>query len=201
MFIDKVYIISAFCFFTILLNGTFLQAETEEASAPVSTILHENISQDENISMFNTIAIDIIVPGGGHFYRESYITGGVFAVLKMGGAWLCYYYYREWDYSRSLYFSAKKANKSIDPHHELYFAEPNGSYKTVKEYKREYDAAAQRITFAALGNAIVYAASILINYHAVRSANEKNLPSFDAAFRISPETSEEILYFTCYHRI
>ena len=201
MFKKTANLITAICIFILFLNVSSVMAAASETAASSSPMILDESSQNEDISLFNTIAIDIVVPGGGHFYRGSYITGAVFALLKSGGAWLCYYYYREWEYSRSLYFSAKKANKSIDPDHELYFAGPNGSYKTVKEYRREYDAAAQRITFAVVGNAVIYAVSVLINYHAVNSANEKNMPSFDAAVGFSKETSEEIFYVTCKSRI
>ncbi|PKL39710.1 MAG: hypothetical protein CVV44_05675 [Spirochaetae bacterium HGW-Spirochaetae-1] len=130
------------------------------------------------ISMPLLLGLDLLVPGGGHFYRGSYIMGGTFLTLKVAGAWSIYYFYKDWQYIRSLYFSAKKANAEIDPDHELLFKDPRGGYKTVKEFKRDYDSAAQNMTFTVVANVVVYGVSLAINYMYGTEYNEDRTPLF-----------------------
>ena len=136
----------------------------------------------KGVSLFNAITLDIVIPGGGHFYTGNYYQGLTFAALKLIGAYSIYYYYQEWQYARSLYYSSRSANESIDPYHELEFHDPDGGYKTVEEYRREYDKAVQRITFAVIANAAVYIASIIFVYYDVKEINEGAVPTFDLQF-------------------
>jgi hypothetical protein len=135
--------------------------------------------QQEKISVVEAMAVDLAIPGGGALYYKNYYFGISFAALKIAGAYLIYYSYRDWEFRRSLYYSARAANRSLDPAHELLFKVPGGGYKTVKELEHDYDRAAQRITFAAVATAAVYAASLLVTYSKVEKINESAVPSFE----------------------
>lgn len=136
----------------------------------------------KRVSLCSAITLDIVVPGGGHFYTGNYYQGLTFAALKLLGAYSIYYFYQEWQYSRSLYYSSRSANENLDPDHELEFHDPDGGYKTVEEYRREYDKAVQRITFAVIANAAVYIASVIFVFYDVREINEGAVPTFDLQF-------------------
>jgi hypothetical protein len=133
----------------------------------------------EKISVAEAMAVDLAIPGGGALYYKDYYFGIGFAALKIAGAYLIYYSYRDWEFRRSLYYSARAANQSMDPNHELQFKVPGGGYKTVEELKHDYDRAAQRITFSAIATAAVYAASLLVTYSKVEKINESAVPSFE----------------------
>ncbi len=131
------------------------------------------------------LGLDLLVPGGGHFYRGSYWLGGGFVVLKAAGAYSIYHFYQKWDYRRSLYVAAKKANENLDPEHQLLFLTPDGNYRSVNDLKHSYDRAAQQITFAVVANVLLYSASLIINYvYYQRSAGDA-LPTFNVSFSAS----------------
>ncbi len=138
-------------------------------------------SRREGVSLPAALAVDFLVPGGGAFYHENYYAGGLFAAAKLGGAYSIWYFYREWEYRRSLYRSARSANREIDPDHELLFKVPGEGYKTVEEIHRDYDRAAQNITFAVFGTAAVFAVSLAYTWVQVEKINEKTIPTFDFA--------------------
>ena len=144
----------------------------------------ENIvpEKGERLSLFNAMALDVAVPGGGHFYTGNHYWGLTFVALKLLGAYSIYYFYHDWRYRRSLYYSAKRANENIDPYHELEFDDPEGGYKTVEEYRREYDKAAQQITFAVIANVAIYAASLVLVYFNIKEINERSIPSFEIQY-------------------
>ncbi|TAL39189.1 MAG: hypothetical protein EPN93_02290 [Spirochaetes bacterium] len=133
------------------------------------------------ISLPEALAVDFFVPGGGMFYHENYYAGALFAAAKLGGVWSIYYFYREWEYRQSLYRSARKANKALDPDHELRFRVPGEGYKTVEQMRHDYDRAAQNITFAAFGTAAAFAISFAYTWIQVEKINEKTIPTFDIA--------------------
>ncbi len=136
----------------------------------------------KSVSLFKAITLDIAIPGGGHFYTGNYYQGLTFTALKLIGAYSIYYFYQEWKYSRSLYYSSRMANENLDPYHELEFRDPDGGYKTVEEYRREYDKAVQRITFAVIANAAIYITSVIFVYYDVREINERAVPTFDLQY-------------------
>jgi hypothetical protein len=136
-------------------------------------------AKEEKVSMAKVLAIDLIVPGGGHYYLNNYYLGVTFGLLKFGCIYSVYYFYQDWKYRRSLYQSARKANESLDPAHELYFKDPDGGYTTAAGLKRGYDRAVQKVTFSAIATAVVYMTSLFINYVNVSKINEKGLPSFE----------------------
>lgn len=152
-----------------------------------SVTVQEPVKKSQ-ISMPLLLGLDLLVPGGGHFYRGSYIMGGTFLTLKVAGAWSIYYFYKDWQYVRSLYISAKKANAEIDPDHELLFEDPRGGFKTVREFKREYDSAAQNITFTVVATAVVYGVSLAINYIYGTEYNEDRTPLFSFYYSM-PQSS------------
>jgi hypothetical protein len=143
---------------------------------PVDNLLPQN---ENGPSMTAAVAMDLAVPGGGHFYLENYYTGAVFASLKVIGAFSVYYYYRDWKLRKSLYQAARRANELIDPTHDLEFHDPGGGYKTVAEFKRDYDRAAQHITLSFIGTAAVYIVSLVMTCNNIIKINEKTVPTFD----------------------
>ncbi len=136
----------------------------------------------ERVSLVSAITLDIVIPGGGHFYTGNYYQGLTFMALKLLGAYSIYYFYQDWRYSRSLYYASRRANESIDPYHELEFQDPDGGYKTVEEYRREYDKAVQRITFAVIATAAIYITSVIFVYFDVKEINERAVPTFDLQY-------------------
>ena len=136
----------------------------------------------EEISMPALLMLDLAVPGGGHFYLGNEYAGYSFLALKVLGAYSIYYCYRDWQYRRSLYRAARRANAQIDPDHALEFEDPNGGYNTVEEFRRDYDRAAQRITFSVLANVAVYAVSLMMTYQAVKKINTESLPTFELQY-------------------
>ena len=132
-----------------------------------------------SVSMTEALLLDTVVPGGGHFYTGNYNTGYVFIALKLFGGYLIYYTYRDWKYRGSLYRAAREANDNFDPDHELEFKDPGGGYSSVEEYRRDYDRAAQRISFSVIANVAVYAVSLMMTYQAVKKINTEALPTFE----------------------
>jgi len=154
-----------------------------------------NPSAGEEVSLFMALTLDVTVPGGGHFYTGDYYWGITFCALKLLGVYSVYYFYQEWQFRRSLYNSSKRANEEMDPSHDLEFEDPEGGHKTVEEFRREYDAAAQRITFAILATLAVYTTSAILVYFKVKRINEKVIPTFPLQVNstIIPDTREDIL--------
>ena len=161
--------------------------------------------QRERVSLLAALGIDLVIPGGGSLFYGNYYYGATFAVLKIAGAYSIYYYYREWEYYRSLYYASRKANKSLDPGHELHFKVPGGGYKSVTELRYEYDRAAHYITFAVLANAIVYGISLIVTYNGVQKINERALPTFELSLYcdrlIGTLAQENHITLQCTYRI
>ncbi len=154
--------------------------------------------QSEGVSMATALTLDFFVPGGGHFYTGNMYTGYFFAGAKLFAAYLIYYSYRDWMYRKSLLRAAKRANEEIDPDHELEFAHPEGGYHTVKEFQRDYDRAAQRITFSVLATATLYSVSLLMTYNAVHKINERSIPVFEIGYSraILQSGEEDVIMFS-----
>jgi len=163
---------------TVDVKGTDDYADGREAPR---TVYADNLPplMEEEIPLYRALAVDFFVPGGGALYHGNYYRGAAFGALKLAGAWAVYHYYRVWRYRRSLYHSARDANAALDPHHELSFRVPGEGYKTVGELRRDYDSAAQSITFAVIANVLVYGASLYTTYHLVERMNERSIPAFE----------------------
>ncbi len=159
-------------------------------SFPVDDLIPE---QRDSLSLPLLLGLDLLVPGGGHFYRGSYWVGGGFVLFKALGAWSIYHFYRKWDYNRSLYNAAKKANENIDPDHQLLFLTPGGDYRSVKDLKHSYDSAAQKITFAVVANVLLYSASLIINYAAYRRDSEESFPTFTISLATTVSESDMVI--------
>lgn len=155
----------------------------------------------EEVSLFMALTLDVTVPGGGHFYTGDYYWGITFCALKLLSVYSVYYFYNEWQFRRSLYNASKRADEEMDPSHELEFEDPDGGYKTVEEFRREYDAAAQRITFAIVATLAVYTTSAILVYFNVKRINEKKVPTFPLQVNRTfvPDIGEEI-FSLCYTR-
>ena len=159
--------------------------------------------EGERISYFTVFALDLAVPGGGHFYINNYYLGLSFAVLKLFGLYSIYYFYNDWEYKRSLYYAAKRADESVDPNHNLEFKDPDGGYKSVKEYRRDYDRAAQNITFAVLANVVLYVSSLTFLYFNVKELNERSYPLFEFQYNRAKfeDITDDIYSFSFVYRI
>lgn len=144
----------------------------------------------EQVSLTEALVLDLLVPGGGHFYIDNTGLGVTFASLKVIGLWSLYYCYSDWKYRRSLYYSARDANESIDPDHQLQFEDPDGGYKTVDDYEKDYDRAAQRITFSILANVLIYATSMIFTYYNVMRINENAVPTFEIQYSCANNVPE-----------
>lgn len=166
----------------LTLSGGNIQAESASGARSEEFLRDITPEQDTGISMTTALTLDLVVPGGGHFYVGNMYTGYFFAGAKLFAAYLIYFSYRDWIYRKSLYRAAKKANAEIDPNHELEFENPGGGYSTVDEFRRDYDRAAQRITFSVLGTAALYTASLLLTYHSVKKINERRIPTFEIGY-------------------
>lgn len=122
--------------------------------------------KQERIPVAPVIAADIIVPGGGHFYRDDYFYGGVFASLKIISYFSIYYYYKEWSDERSAYNKAKR--EAVDS-------------GTVS--RKNYEQATQHLLFSIAGNIIISGISIAVNIHELNKINKKAVPTFDYSLR------------------
>lgn len=154
-------------------------------------------SRRENVSMPAVLLLDLAVPGGGHFYLGNEYAGYSFLALKALGAYTVYYCYRDWQYRRSLYRAARRANEQMDPEHALEFEDPHGGYNTVEEFRRDYDRAAQRITFSVIANVAVYAVSLMITYQAVKKINTESLPTFELQYSCANLSPYDGMALTC----
>ncbi len=135
------------------------------------------VTTDQPVSVWKALAWDIL-PGGGHIYTGHYEYAGVFASLKISGIYAMYYYHNYWQYRGSLYRSAKKANQALDPEHDLLFKDPEGGYKTVKEFGYAYDRAAHYFTLSILANAAIYVTSWLFTWYHVQEINDNRQPTY-----------------------
>ncbi len=165
--------------------------QPQAVEKPAPSVMDRTPGNGRKVSMFNTLALDVLLPGGGFFYRHKWIWGAGFAAARIGAGFAAWYYVNEWSYNHSLYDAARRGNTTLDPTHELLFRLPDGSYKTVRQIKRDYDASAQNMTIAFVTNGAILAVSLLLNYQAVKEQNEDGAPSFQAAFAEAPATGEQ----------
>lgn len=136
----------------------------------------------EHISYLNYIVIDLVIPGGGHFFRNNRFLGFAFAVLKVVGAFSIYYYYMDVRDRRSLYYSSMRRYEVVNVEYSLDPQQQEEMYKTVQGYKRDYDRALQHVSFSVFGNIAIYLSSLLITYLNIKKMNENSLPTFELLF-------------------
>ena len=122
------------------------------------------IHRTAGISMTATLALDVALPGGGHFYRGDYLNGFIFFSLKAAGAYSVYYFTGRKETALSDYRSARRSG---------------GVEGSPEKERLRYDRAAQLVTFSFIGNLMIYFISASINYNRVMKMNENSYPSFD----------------------
>lgn len=152
-------------------------------------------------SMVKTLCLDLAVPGGGFFYRQEWLWGAGFAAARVAAGLTAWYCFHECNYYRSLYRSSSRANGIIDPGHELLFRMPDGTYRTVRQMKRDYDSAVQRVTITMAVNVAILAASLLLNYQHVSEINADNSPSFHTEYAKLPGTEGHSVRMTIIFRM
>ncbi|MDY6935499.1 MAG: hypothetical protein SVZ03_14895 [Spirochaetota bacterium] len=131
----------------------------------------------DRISHTKAFALDLLLPGGGHFYIRNYYMGAIFGIIKVLGGYYIYYGYRDWKDKRSEYNNSRRVyeySEFLKMNDYTYAA----SFEAEKN-KRDYDRAAQRITFIVLANTSVYISSLLLTYYNIRKINEKSIPTFE----------------------
>ncbi len=119
-------------------------------------------------SYIKVFALDLLVPGGGHFYQENYYTGAVFASLKVLGGCALYYYFHKINVKRDVYHDSQ--------------SDPASSEKDILGNKRDYEKAHQHVAFAVLGNAALYLTSLFVSYSSLKSVNENSIPTFELKY-------------------
>jgi hypothetical protein len=188
----------------LLLSVTSLLAEDRisDEKHPPETYRAEGLinltpQNSPEVNTAGVILFDLIVPGGGHFYRGDYFNGILFASLKVPAYYSLYYFYKEMEYRESLYLSAKSAANSLDPHKPIYFKDPDGGYKTAGEFKQSYERASQNLVFSAAANVLICAASIIVNINALDMLNESAIPSFYYSSGFADEQTDHKIIF-CY---
>lgn len=120
------------------------------------------------LSAFNAMGLDVLIPGGGHFYTNSYSRGMFFATIKIAGAYSMYYFYREWRYFQSQYQDSKR--------------DAGSDTNTVEESQWEYDRSVQKLTLAIIVNVAIYVVSCTVLYHSVKDYNQRTIPTFDVNY-------------------
>lgn len=122
-----------------------------------------------------------IAPGGGHFYIGDYWRGSFFAAGKLGGYGALYFCFDRFRDKRDLYRRADRirADQGVDDSVKIHG--PDGKYRSVKSYRRDYDRATQWLTFSVIGNVAIQTASMIIVYGRCQEINRNAIPSFDVA--------------------
>ena len=119
-------------------------------------------------SYLKVLSIDLLVPGGGHFYLGNYYSGAVFAGLKVISVFSFYYFYNDLEKKRDDYHSLQK--------------DPSAGYSQIEKYRLEYERAHQHVAFAVIGTAAAYISSLIFNYSDIKIINERAIPAFDFGF-------------------
>lgn len=119
-------------------------------------------------SYLKVLTIDMLVPGGGHFYLGNYYTGAAFAGLKIAGALSLYYFYNDLENKRDEYHSIQRDTAA--------------DADNIEGYRREYERAHQHFAFAIIGTAAAYISSLFFNYSDIKDINERAVPTFDLRF-------------------
>jgi hypothetical protein len=143
----------------ILFSG-FLYAA--EAPQPEPSVIEKIPRTKEKVSTSRAMILDI-APGVGHFYLGNYGNGVMFGLLKISTMAASWYYYSQWQDSKTKYHRA--------------------SADQMSKYKLRSDRAAQRMTFSVIGAGVIYAASWIKVYSDCQDRNADSFPVFDVGFR------------------
>mgnify|MGYP001553685678 CR=1 FL=1 len=153
-------------------------------------------------SYFKTLTLDLLIPGGGHYYRGDNYLGTTFLFLKLTGLTSIAYFYTDYKYTQSKYRAAKNANESLDEYHDLKFKDSKGRYKSVRDYKREYDRSSRNLSFAVSGTIIIYMTSLLLNYYYIHEQNSKSIPTFEFDYSYTPSlNNDHSMVITYTHKL
>ena len=126
-------------------------------------------------SYLKGLSIDLLVPGGGHFYLGNYYSGALFAGLKIIGVLSLYYYYNDLEKKRDNYNSIRQ--------------DPSAGTDKIEGDKLEYERAHQHVAFAVIGTAAAYLSSLIFNYTDLKIFNEKSIPAFDYKYSLDRGSS------------
>ncbi len=135
------------------------------AGTPAAEVDSRIPKMKQGQSYLKVMSIDLLVPGGGHFYLGNYYSGAAFAGLKLAGIFSLYYFYNELGEKRDGYHSAQ--------------ADPSAGDNQIERHKREYERAHQHTAFAVIGTAAVYISSLIFNYSDISLFNDRAIPAFD----------------------
>lgn len=126
-------------------------------------------------SCLKVLSIDLLIPGGGHFYLGNYYSGALFAGLKITGAFALYYFYNDLEKKRDEYHSIQD--------------DSSAGKNQIEGQRREYESAHENVMFAAIGTAAVYLSSLIFNYADLKIFNERSIPAFEYKYSLDPGTS------------
>ncbi|MDY6969309.1 MAG: hypothetical protein SVR08_11755 [Spirochaetota bacterium] len=174
--------------------------ENSEVDREISDLLPR---KRECVSMVNAIVIDLILPGGGHFYTGKYYYGTGFALLKVIGGCLLYHYYDQWKEKRSDYYSSKTGDKINGNNPRILQNNGSNGSELIQKEKLDYDRSAQNLTFTVIANAALYLSSLFLTYSSVKKINESSIPTFEFSYSSNRlyAKREEIVSFTFNFRI
>ncbi len=166
-----------------------LAADNKGPVKPGENLPVDNIMPRKNkqISIITALALDLSVPGGGHFYRGEYVTGALFAAIKSAGIFTTWYLY---DKKRS----AENDFKAEKRHGRLRASADGAGIR--------YDRASQYYTFSLISCFMAYFVSALVNYNGVIKIRENQYPTFEiTTFIKNPGRPENILSLGYEYRI
>jgi hypothetical protein len=144
-----------------------LKEKTPQASEPYSIPL--------------ALTLDLI-PGGGLFYTDSYISASIFASAKIIGIGSSWYLFDYWQEQRRNYRDAKRTRDALGLTDSDRFIGPDGKYRTVSSYKKSAARSAEYFTLSVIGNAALWTASWLLVWRNCEQHNFKSIPAFDISF-------------------
>jgi hypothetical protein len=169
-----------------LLCGSALTVRADD------TVIYEKTpKRSEGISTAAALSLDLF-PGGGHLYLGDYGRAGFFGTMKIGGGGALYFFYKDWRKRQRYYRGAERIRTQLGVSTSTKIHGPDGRFRSVNAYKKEYDRAAQKMTFSVIGNTAVYAVSWIMVYGRCCDINEGTVPTFDVAF--SPDRNNMSIY-------
>jgi hypothetical protein len=133
-----------------------------DSPSPESPVAEKIPRAKEKVSVTTAMVLDI-VPGGGHFYLGNYGYGVTFGLLKVGAAASTWYFYSDWQKSKTRYRRASDDQSG--------------------KYKLRSDRAAQRMTFSVIGSVVIQASSWFKVYSDCQDLNADSYPVFDLGLR------------------
>ena len=162
-------------------EGTIIKSKKIDKSNEVDDLIPQRGS---GFSMMNTIILDVVLPGGGHYYRGDYYNGVLFMTLKLAGIYSIYHFSKEWEEAGDDYDAAKNSNLPAD---------------TLTDYERKYDRSAQYLFFAVFSSVLFYSLSIFINYKSVKKMNSVTYPAFEFSYSKRMNQNKDNIFILKYN--